>query len=205
MTDPADRFEADLEAFLAGRPLPPGADEAALAVAARLAQADLAAESRVRHSLRARLLARQARPSLLERLWPLRLPAGLAAACAAAALLLVLMRPRSPQAPLLPAPPDVIQPAAPAAPAAKPLRVRRSRPVAPAPEALARSPFVSIPAASPFETHGKVRAGHPFVTVAGRRTRTAHGQAVVWELEHATVRLEERPVRIEELFVKPVL
>ncbi|MBI5241326.1 MAG: hypothetical protein HY926_12710 [Elusimicrobia bacterium] len=171
MSDAADRLESD-----------PGA----LAVARRLAALDLAAESRIRLSLRARLLARRPTP-----FFTLRGPAGLAGALAAAAVMLLLLRPRTPAPATAPASPAPIAEALP--PAAK------------RPAQRAEGVFVSIPAASPFETHGTVSAGHPFVTVPGRRTRTARGRAVVWQFEHATFRLEERPVRIAELFVKPTL
>lgn len=163
MNDEADRLESD-----------PGA----LAVARRLAALDLAADSRVRSSLRAKLLARGRRPSFRESLFPLRLPAGLAAVCAAAAVMLLLLRPQAP-APA-PAPAPVPAPTAPA-PA-----IKAPSPAAKRPAPRAEGLFVSIPAASPFETHGKVRAGYPFVTVPGSA-------------------LKSRAVRIEELFVKPTL
>ena len=182
MSDEADRLESD-----------PGA----LAVARRLAAADFAKESRVRKSLRARLLSRQSRPALLDRLFPLRLPAGLAAACAAAVIFLIVVRPRLPAPPPAPAPVPIKAAPAPTVKALPPAGKR--------PATRGEGVFVSIAAASPFETHGKVAAGHPFVTVPGRRTRDARGKAVVWELEHATFRLEERPVSIAELFVKPTL
>ena len=161
-------------------------DPGALAVARRLAALDLAAQSRVKVSLRARLVSRARRPTLLDRLFPLRLPAGLAAACAAAAVMLLLLRPQAP-APV-PAPTSGSESPRPASGSALPVRAAvKAIPQAvkkPAPRD--EGVFVSIPAASPFETHGRIAPGRPFVTVPGSA-------------------LENRPVRIEELFVKPTL
>jgi hypothetical protein len=205
MSDQTARFEADLEAVLDGRAAAPGADAAALALARKLAGLGLAAQSRVRESLRAKLVSRARRPS--PRPWislPLRLPAGLAAACAAAVIFLLVVRPRMP-APPAPAPSAPAR-TAPAIAAGSPRTPsRKVRPQAAPAGGAEQGPFVSIAAGSPFETHGKVAAGAPFVTVPGRKTQTARGRAVVWEFAHATFQLEERPVRIEELFVKPTL
>jgi hypothetical protein len=169
-----------------------------------LARTDFAAESRVKESLRARLLSRARRPAPFDLLSRLRLPAGLAAAFAAAVIFILVVRPRLP-APAVPAPAAPARTApAPAADSSRTSTRKASLPERPA-SAAEQGPFISISAASPFETHGKVAAGHPFVTVPGRRTRDARSRAVVWELEHATFRLEERPVRIEDIFVKPEL
>ncbi|MCX5797250.1 MAG: hypothetical protein NTY77_17300 [Elusimicrobia bacterium] len=202
MSDAATRFEADLEAFLAGRPAALGADAGALALAQKLAGLDLAAESRVRTSLRARLVSRARRAAAPA--WSpfsLRLPAGLAAAFAAAVIFLLVVRPRMP-APPVPAAPTP-SPLVALAPSSVPAPA--GRPALKLPAARAEGVFISIPAGMPFETHGPVSAGAPFVTVPGRRTHTARGRAVVWEFGHATFRLEDRPVRIDELFVKPTL
>jgi len=53
----AARFGSDLDAFLADKTPAPGADQEALSLAKRLAGLDQSAESRVRASLRARLLS----------------------------------------------------------------------------------------------------------------------------------------------------
>jgi hypothetical protein len=143
-------------------------DPGARALAERLARLDLAAESRVRLSLRARLLARPkpARPFLL------RWPAGLAGALAAAAVLLLFLQPRAPRIPPTAVPAPVAAPAQ-AQPPSLP-------PPAPDPDApsLPTSPFRSLGAASPFVTVRPDGGASPFQT---------------------------RPVRIDDLFVKPAL
>jgi hypothetical protein len=194
MNDEADRLEGD---------------PAALAVARRLADLDLAADSRVRASLRTRLLARAAGrapgrgPAFL-----FRRPAGWAGALAAAAVVLLLLRPRTPAPPMLPAPAMMMdespRPAAqnpsPARTAAAP-RAKRLAARADADD----GPFRRLSAASPFEVRRPVSGGSPFMTATARITRTPHGRAVVWELPHATLLLEDRPLRIDELFVRPPL
>ena len=202
MKDAAARFERDLAASLDGRPLPPEADAAALRIASRLADADFAADSRVKESLRARLLARPRRPALSRRppfLW--RLPAGLAGALAAAAIVLLLLRPRAPapSAPVIPAPATPVARVSltPAATTGR-LRVQRI-------ETSAAGVFVSLPAGSPFEVRRPLSGISPFMTVTGRKTHTAHGRAMVWKLPHATYLLEDRPVRLDEIFTRPTL
>jgi|GEM_PF-3594399 len=206
MSDVAARFERDLEARASGRAPAPGGDAAALAVAGRLAGADLAAESRVKESLRVRLLARARRQAPGCRPpWRFRLPAGLAGALAAAAIVLLLLRPRAPAPPTLPAPAMMVRessrPASrrplPAGAAARPRTKRLT--------ARAEGVFLALPAGSPFEARRPVSGGSPFMTVTGHRTDTPRGRAVVWELDGATYMLEDRSVRIEDLFVKPTL
>jgi hypothetical protein len=43
------------------------------------------------------------------------------------------------------------------------------------------------------------------MTATARITRTPHGRAVAWELPNATFLLEDRPIRIEDIFTKPSL
>jgi hypothetical protein len=176
-------------------------DPGARTLAERLARLDLATESRVRLSLRARLLARP-KPALP---FLLRWPAGLAGALAAAAVLLLFLQPRAPQMtpstvpvpPSSPAEPAARQPAPSARPEQAPLPATPFRSLGPVSPFVARQPASGT---SPFQTRS---AQGLLETAAGRRITTAHGRAVVWEFAHAAFLLEDRPVRIEELFVKP--
>jgi hypothetical protein len=207
MSDAAARFERDLAALSSGRALTAGADAAALVVAGRLAGADFASESRVKESLRAALLARAGRPALGgKHPFALRLPAGLAGALAAAAIVLLLLRPRAPAPPTLPIPALMVSESPrPASESHSPVEAaaspRMERPEAHADE----GPFRRLSVASPFEVRRPVSGGSPFMTATARVARTPHGRAVVWQLPHATLLLEDRPVRIDELFVRPIL
>jgi hypothetical protein len=186
MTEEGDRLASD-----------PGAQ----ALGRRLAALDLAAQSRVKDSLRARLLAKPQRPAAAEkRPHFLRLPAGLAGAAAAAAVLLLLLHPKAP----LPVVAPDLAPRAAAPEAAGP----DARPWPPA--AWPRLPGnFPAPQTRPSRPEGIFRSRGPardlFATVRGRRVATPSGQATVWESEAAVLTLEERRIRIEDVFVRPDL
>jgi len=55
---------------------------------------------------------------------------------------------------------------------------------------------------SPFYT---LPPDQELVTSKGREVSAGEGQAVVWELGGATYMLERRPVKVEDIFVRPDL
>jgi len=202
MSDAAARFAHDLEALSSGRALAPESDAATLSIAGRLARAEFAVESRVKESLRARLLARSRRPALRRRpLWLFRLPTGLAGALVAAAIVLLLLRPRIPEPPA--AAPAQLAPARPPAP--RPTEALPALPGTFPVQKTARAPhlFRALPAGPIFATHRP--ADRLFVTAVGRRVVTATSRTVVWELEDEVFILEDRPIRIADVFFTPAL
>jgi hypothetical protein len=188
----AARFESDLEALRRGGAPAPGADSGALEVARRLGGLDWSAESKVQRSLRARLLARQ--PSSQAGLWPsfgLSLPVGARAALAAAFVALLLLLPLRP----------VFRRHRPSAQNELALHAA-SAPETPAAESI----FEDLGPGSPFESCRPLAGGGSlFATAEGRRVGTESGRAVVWELEGAAFILEDRSIRIEDIFVQPTL
>ena len=217
----AEEFNRELDGLISGAGAASAvSDPEAMEIAGKLLRADFSADSGIKETLRARLVAAQAAPAIaaeepglsFRALLKSFLPVALAAACV---LLVVVpvMRRNAPVQPVVPAvPPQVARPGVPGE--VKPaLRLAPTAPV----RAAAAEPaeedglFGSIPMAGLGSGHGQdfpietKKGGFPISVHEGHKTEVPGGEGIVLETEGAVFILERRAISMDDVFERKSL
>lgn len=203
----AELFNKELDALLRGGGAPSvSGDQGALRLAAAIAAADYSGESRIKESLRARLVpAGQGFAALLRAL----LANNYARAAFAAAALAVVLLPLARRQPVpAPQPPAVVA-RIPAAPAPLATTLPPGAPLPPTAPLAARLPaalggavgsgplFASLPMG---ELRGEPIKAPVMELSSGSRTERQGGTAIIFETGNGTFALERREVEPEQIF-----
>jgi len=215
--DVAEQFNTELDGlFAGGRGKTSVSDPAAMELAGKLARADFSADSKIRETLRARLVAGQPAPAAVaeEEVSPFRLyfktlfPVALAAAC----VLLVIVPVMRKNGTTPPAAPSTAPQTRPSVTVVEvksetPRAARRAAvPAAAAEPAGEESLFHSIPMAGlggghkqdfPIESR---KEGFPITVQEGHKTDVPGGADIVWETEGAVFILERRVISVDDVF-----
>lgn len=207
-TEAAKLFNEELDALLRGAHVPTApSDPGALALAAEFARADYSAESRVRDTLRERLVGR---PAGFAAALKALLSNNYARAAFAAAVIVVALLPlarREPAGPAPAQPPAVTQPLAAVQPLPAPPRARLSAAAAPAAALFASLPMGKLEAVRVKEFPiAPAGSGLPMALAPGRPIATAAaGEPLKLETESAGFPIESRPVSPEDIFERRTL
>lgn len=194
----AELFNKELDALLKGGGIPPASGDGALRLAASMAELDFSGESRVKSSLRARLVpAGEGFASLLRGLFSNNYARAAFAAAAVAVALLPSAR-RQPAPAPQPAVAAQIPAPAPLGAAVPPPSALTSRLPASLREAGSAGPlFASLPAG---ELRGEPIKAPVMELNSGRTTERQGGTAVIFETASGTFALERREVKPEQIF-----